>query len=50
MNKGKKILGSLLVGVLAVSMVLTASATDIESMKDKQQQLEEQQKDAQAEK
>lgn len=50
MNKGKKVLSGLLVGALAVSMVLTASATDIESMKDKQQQLQEQQKDAQAEK
>ena len=50
MNKGKRLLGILLVGALAVGMVWTAKAANVSDMKDKQQQLEDQQKKAESEK
>ena len=50
MNKGKRLLGILLVGVLTVGMVWTAKAANVSDMKDKQQQLEDQQKKAESEK
>ena len=50
MNKGKRVLGILLVGALAVGMVWTAKAANVSDMKDKQQQLEDQQKKAESEK
>ncbi len=50
MNKGKRLLGILLVGALTVGMVWTAKAANVSDMKDKQQQLEDQQKKAESEK
>lgn len=50
MKQGRRRTIGLLSLILAISMVLNAGATDINNMKDKQQQLESQQKEAESEK
>lgn len=50
MNKGKRLIGGLLALVMSVSMAFSAGATDIDGLKDKQEQLEDQKNEAAAEK
>lgn len=50
MNQGRRLVSGLLTLMLAVSMVLSVNATNINDMKNQQQQLEEQRQEAEAEK
>ena len=46
MIKGKRLISGFLIGIMVISLVLTAGATDIKDMKKEQQQLQEQRDEA----